>query len=98
MRNHIQNAGGNHASNLFAGLVDVVDLKAQLIKRVGNLDGGSVDGCEVSDPGKGCAHKESSISELIQESNVVVPQQRVERVDFVAEQRDAVDAKAEGEP
>ena len=56
VRQDLEDARDHHAADLAAGLVDALDLEAELVQRVGDVGDRRLDRREVANPRERCAH------------------------------------------
>ena len=56
MGHDVEDAGDHHAADLASGLVDALDLEAELVQRVGDVGDRRLDRRELTNPGQRCAH------------------------------------------
>ena len=94
VRHDLEDARDDDAADLAAGLVDRLDLEAELVQRVGDVSDRRLDGREVANPRERCAHRRAS--ELRGETNVAVPEV-LDVIDAVEQLHEPVDAEAERE-
>src|SRR5262249_20255977 len=62
MRHDVEDPRHDHAIDLATGLVDLFDLDAELVQRVGDVGGRCLHRREFTDPGERCAHGYRSLA------------------------------------